>query len=290
MTSKAAAGESVTHAGDLVRLDFELWSELGGKPELLDTTREEVARSADATPPEGRSWGPRPHQIGGEYFPTGIENALVGVPVGEEVAREFAPADAFGERDPDLIELFSMHEIQRLPEMRREDAHLDLGTTLTIDGRRGRVVTLTAARVRVDFNPPFAGRKIRGKFKVVERIEEAAEQVRAIVDLQYGRGKEFHVEVHDKTISLKVPDRSKFDLAWMASKPRVIDRLRTQLKPHTIRVVEEYVTPTAEAKPADAGKAATTADAPAAEKDAEPATASPAKHAPRKAAPAAKSE
>jgi FKBP-type peptidyl-prolyl cis-trans isomerase 2 len=281
MTSKTAGDDGVTHPGDIVRLDFELWSEIGGKSELLDTTREEVARISGAEPSEGQTWGPRPHQIGGEYFPAGIENSLTGVKVGDEVQREFTPADAFGERDPDLIELFSMHEIQRLPEMRREDAHLDLGTNLTIEGRRGRVVQLTAARVRVDFNPPFAGRKVRGVFRVVSRIDEPAEQVRAIVELQYGRSAEFHVETHDHVLTLKIPDRSKFDIAWMAAKPRVIDRIRSQLKPHSIRIVEEYVTPVAETKAAEKAakpsEPAAEATAPAAETKAAPKRASHAK-------------
>lgn len=184
--------------------------------------------------------------LGGEYFPGAIEAALATAPIGEEFEREFAPADAFGERDPKLIELFTMHEISRLPEMRREDAHLDLGTVLTIEGRRGRVVTLTAARVRVDFNPPFSGRKVRAKFKILEKISDPAEQARGILELQYGRGSEFHIEIRDKTLTLRIPDRSKFDISWMAAKPRVVDRLRTQLHPETIRIVEEYVTPTPE--------------------------------------------
>jgi len=269
MTSKTAGEESITHAGDLVRLDFELWSESGGRTELLDTTREEVAQQAEAKPPEGRAWGARPHEIGGEYFPTGIENSLVGAKIGEEVVREFAPADAFGERDPDLIELFSMHEVQRLPEMRREDAHLDIGTTLTIEGRRGRVVSLTAARVRVDFNPPFAGRKVRGKFKVVERIDDPADQVRALLELNYGRSSEFHVEAHEKNITIKVPDRSKFDVHWFAAKPRVIDRVRAKIKPHKIQLVEEYVTP-AEPKAAEKTEATPVPDSSPASEPAEP--------------------
>ena len=232
MSPEAHHGSSarLTEKGDLVRLEYELWTESGGKTELLDTTNEELAQKESART-EGRTWGPRPHEIGGDYFPMGIENSLVGLKAGDEVQREFAPADAFGERDPNLIELFSMHQIERLPEMRREDAHLDIGTTVTIEGRRGRVVSLTAARVRVDFNPPFAGRKVRGKFKVVEGISEPAEQARAVVELQYGRSSEFHIEVHEKTITLKVPDRTKFDINWMAAKPRVIDRLRTHLHP-----------------------------------------------------------
>jgi FKBP-type peptidyl-prolyl cis-trans isomerase SlyD len=249
MSPEAHHGSSAraTEKGDLVRLEYDLWTESGGKTELLDTTHEELAQKENART-EGRTWGPRPHEIGGDYFPTGIENSLVGLKVGDEVEREFAPSDAFGERDPNLIELFSMHEVQRLPEMRREDAHLDIGTPLTIEGRRGRVVSLTAARVRVDFNPPFAGRKVRGKFRVVEGIAEPADQARAVIELQYGRSSEFHVEVHDKVVTVKVPDRTKFDIAWMAAKPRVIDRIRTHLHPHTIRVVEEYVTPAPEKK------------------------------------------
>jgi len=242
-----SSAAKATEKGDLVRLEFDLWTEIGGKTELLDTTHEELAQKENARI-EGRTWGPRAHEIGGEFFPPGIENSLVGLPLGEEVTREYAPADAFGERDPNLIELFSMHEVQRLPEMRREDAHLDIGTTLTIEGRRGRVVTLTAARVRVDFNPPFAGRKVRGTFKVLERVSDPAEQARGVIELQYGRSGEFTVELHDKVLTVKVPDRSKFDIAWMAAKPRVIDRLRTHLHPQTIRLVEEYVTPAPEKK------------------------------------------
>jgi FKBP-type peptidyl-prolyl cis-trans isomerase 2 len=280
MSPEAHSGshDGATKAGDLVRIDYDLWSEIGGKTELLDTTHEETAQNANVPPVEGRIWGPRPHQIGGDYFPTGIENSLVGVKVGEEVAREFAPAEAFGERDPKLIELFSMHEIERLPEMRRDDAHLDIGTVLTIEGRRGRVTSMTAARVRVDFNPPFAGRRVKGTFKVVEKIDDPVTQARAILELQYGRSTEFHVEHHDKTLTLKLPERSKFDIGWMAAKPRVIDRLRTYLHPDTIRIVEEYATPTPEKKTETAKPAA--ADA----KESAPATESEAEKSPKKPA------
>ena len=261
---------ATVQSGDLVRLDYDLWAESGGRTDLVDTTHEEVAQQANVPKLEGRTWGPRPHQVGGEYFPAAIETSLVGVKVGDSVEREYAPAEAFGERDPNLIELFSMHQIERLPEMRREDAHLDVGTILTIEGRRGRVVTLTAARVRVDFNPPYAGRKVRGKFTVTERISDPVEQARAIVEMQYGRANEFTIESREKALTLKVPDRSKFDIGWMAAKPRVIDRLRSYLKPHTIRLVEEYVTPTAEKADAAEKAPATDSGAEAPEKSERP--------------------
>ncbi len=237
-----------TQAGDLVRVEYDLWSEIAGKTELLDTTHEEVAQGANVHVHEGHVWGPKPHQIGGDFFPTGIENSLVGVAIGEEITREYTPAEAYGDRDPKLIQLFTMHEVERLPEMRREGAHLDIGTVLTIEGRRGRVVSLTAARVRVDFNPTFAGRRVKGTFKILEKISDPVEQIHAILELQYGRSGEFHIEHREKAFTIKVPERSKFDIAWMAAKPRVIDRIRSQLHPEAIRFVEEYVTPTPEKK------------------------------------------
>ena len=243
MTSKGGADASQTQAGELVQLEYDLWAESAGKTELLDTTHEETAQGAGLQVAAGTTWGPRPHQVGGEYFPAGIESALVGAKLGHEFEKEFAAADAFGERDPNLIELFSMHEIERLPEMRRENAHLDLGTVLTINGRRGRVTTLTAARVRVDFNPPYAGRKIRGKFKVLGKITEPVDQARAIVELHYGHGRDFHLEFTGKTLTLKVPERAKFDPGWIVAKARIVDRLRSQVNPEQIHVVEEYPRP-----------------------------------------------
>jgi FKBP-type peptidyl-prolyl cis-trans isomerase 2 len=230
--------------GDIVLLEYDLWSDTGGRTELVDTTHEDVARDAKIPIPDGATFGPRAHLVGGDEFPSSLEKAIVGAKVGETLDREFPPAEAFGERDPKLIELFSMHEISRLPEMRKDDAELDVGTVLTIGGRQGRVVTLTAARVRVDFNPRLAGRKITAKFHVVERVHAPAEQARALIELVYGRSKEFDVSVEDGTVTIKIPERSKFDFNWTAAKPRVIDRIRTQLKPQTIRVVEEYATPT----------------------------------------------
>jgi len=262
MSEHAATGAGHSKSGDLVLLDYELWTESGDKNELIDTSRADVAQKENFTLPAGYEFGARPHILGGDDFPAALETAIAGATVGHEVEKEFAAAEAFGERDPKLIELFSMHEIERLPEMRRENAELDVGTVLTIRGRRGRVVSYTAARVRVDFNPPFAGRKIRAKFKVVEPIIEPSARAQALVDLTYGRGKDFTVEMHEKVLSITLPDRAKFDLAWhAAAKSRLIERLRTHVHPKSIRFLEEYVTPTPKETKAAEEKAEKTAEA-----------------------------
>ncbi len=273
MAEQPALATPSPKPGELVLLDYDLWAETGGKWELIDTTRASVAEAEHLETPAGTEFGPRPHLLEGEEFPAALESAIRASAAGQEVEREFSPAEAFGEKDPKLIELFSMHEIERLPEMRRDDAELRLGTILTIHGRRGRVVTYTAARVRVDFNPPFSGRKIRAKWTVIETISEPVAKARALVELTYGRGKDFGVHFHEKVLTLTLPDRSKFDLAWhSAAKARLIERLRSQLHPTMVRYVEEYATPV-EAAPADAKK--TKAPAAAGRPEKEPKAAAP---------------
>jgi FKBP-type peptidyl-prolyl cis-trans isomerase 2 len=241
--------------GDLVLLDYELWSEFGGKRELLDTTRESAAKEAKAETPANALFRPRPYVVGRELFPGSlgrIEAALEGVVVGSEAEKEFPPSEAFGERDPDLVESFSIQKISRLPEMRREDSHLDLGTVLTIEGRSGRVSLITAGRVKVDFNRPQAGRKVQFKFKVLEKITDPTKVVTTVLDMEYGKGEEFPVQVEGAEVTIRLPDRVLFDLNWLVAKSRVIEDLRALLKVQKITFVEEHKTPAPKAPPAEA--------------------------------------
>ncbi len=234
--------------GDLILLDYDIWAESGEKSEVVDTTSKEVATSAHWEGRKEDEFGPIPYEVGKERLPAALDKLLEGAVVGAVVEKEIAAGDAFGDRDAKLIELFSLREIARLPEMRKEGASLDIGTTLTIDGRKGRVLSVTAGRVRVDFNNPLAGKRIKAKLTVKGKITAPEEIVRSIVELEYGRGKEFGVEHSGNRVTLRVPDRAKFDMLWHATKSRVVDDLRRFLKPESVEFVEEYKTPAEPAK------------------------------------------
>ena len=276
MTDKASSGP--VQKGDLVLVDYELWSEFGGKRELLDTTRESAAKEAKAETPETALFRPRPHVVGRELFPGSlgkIEAALEGATVGTEAEKEFAPSDAFGERDPDLVESFSIQKISRLPEMRREDAHLDLGTVLTIEGRSGRVSLITAGRVKVDFNRPQAGRKVQFKFKVLEKITDPSRVATTVLDMEYGKGEEFPVQVEGAEVTVRLPDRVLFDFNWLVAKSRVIEDLRSLLKVQKITFLEEHKTPAPKAPAAGASPATPSGAAEAAPKTEAPPSSTP---------------
>lgn len=228
--------------GDLIKLDFDIWVESGGRTEILDTTSMQVAQEAKWDGRKSEEFVAQPYEVGLGKFPAALEQTLEGAKVGDTVEKEFSPGEAWGERDPKLIELHSIKEIGRLPEMKKEDAHLDIGTVLTINGRRGRVLQVTAGRVRVDFNDPRSGKSIKARFTVKDKITKPDEMAKAIVEMEYGRSREFSVEHRGDHLTLKIPDRAKFDINWHAAKGAVVDRLRTHLKPATIHLVEEYKT------------------------------------------------
>lgn len=257
------AGEAVKK-GDFVFLDYEIWAEGAGKSEIVDTTSKDAAEKAKWEGKPATEFRPLPHLMGRDYFPGGIEKALEGLKVGESLDKEFPAAEAFGEKDPKLIELYSIREIARLPEMRRDDAHLDVGTILTINNRRGRVVSLTAGRVRVDFNNPFAGRKVKAKVKIVGKISGPEEVAKALIEMDYGQSSQFEVAIKDHVVTIKLPDRTKFDVNWFASKGKLVEDLRDHLKPTSIHFVEEFKTPPARAaeKEAPAAPAAEPSSAP----------------------------
>ncbi len=237
--------EQTIASGDLIKLDYDIWAESGGKSEIVDTTSNEIAQSANWTGRKEDEFAPQPYEVGRGKFPPSIEKLLESLTVGGTIEKEFAPSEAFGERDPKLIELFSVREVARLPEMRKDDATLDVGTVLNIRGRRGRVINVTTGRVRVDFNPDLAGKKIKVKFNVKEKISKPEEIALAVIEMEYGHSKDFHVEIKGDHVTVKVPDRIKFDLAWHATKSGIIDLLRKHIKPASILLVEEYKTPAA---------------------------------------------
>lgn len=243
MTETSAKSGEAVKKGDFVLLDYEIWAEGAGKREIVDTTSKEVADQAKWEAKPSTEFHPHPHLIGRDYFPGGIEKALEGLKVGETLDKEFPASEAFGEKDPNLIELHSIREIARLPEMRRDDARLDVGTILTIDNRRGRVVSLTAGRVRVDFNNPFAGRKVQAKVKILSKITGHDEVAKALIEMDYGQSAQFSVDVKDHVVTVKLPDRTKFDVNWFASKGKLVEDIREHLKPTSIHFVEEYKTP-----------------------------------------------
>jgi FKBP-type peptidyl-prolyl cis-trans isomerase 2 len=217
--------------GDIVKLEYEAWAEDTG--EMFDTTSEETAQE-NGIFNENAVYGPITVLVGAGRIFEGLEEALEGVAVGEEKEVVIPPDKAAGQRDPKLMEL---HPIR---EFHRKEIQPQVGMEVNINNRVGTIVGVTAGRVRVDFNRPLAGKSLKYKFKVVERIEKAESKIRGIVEMDYGNGDSFNMIMDDEIISLIMPDVCKYDQKWIMAKYRVVADLREVFGNVTIRFVEEY--------------------------------------------------
>ena len=91
--------------GAIIHVDYDLFS--GETGDLIETTREEIAKDYEMYQ-EGRNYSPMVCVVGSGNLIPGFETALKEAKVGKEVDVEIAPADAYGEKDPSLVETISI--------------------------------------------------------------------------------------------------------------------------------------------------------------------------------------
>ncbi len=155
-----------------VLVSYTAWV-LNGEEKVIDTTSEEVAREAGIYR-EGSVYEPELVVVGEKFLLEPVEKALVGMKEGEEKEIILEPKDAFGERDPKKIRILSARELTRRNIIPR------VGEEVEINGQRGRIIRVGAGRVVVDFNHPYAGRKVKFHVKVEKIITDDAEKLREL--------------------------------------------------------------------------------------------------------------
>jgi len=158
--------------GDFVRINYIGRLESG---EIFDLTLEDTAKKENIYN-TGFRYKPVPVVVGAGFVISGLDNAISGMQVGEKKTVEIEPKDAFGERDPKNVRvvpktLFKKHNME--PRQ---------GMIIDFSGVKGRVQSVSAGRVMVDFNNPLAGKKLKYELEITEKIEKTEEQVKAILE------------------------------------------------------------------------------------------------------------
>ena len=220
--------------GSLVRVDYEAWTEDG---ELFDTTRRDVAKANNKFD-ENVVYEPLPVLVGAGRVIPGFDEALEHADVGKEQDVTVPSEKAFGPRDPERVDTIPLREFQK------QEVVPYPGMRLQHQNRMATVVSVSAGRVRIDYNSPLAGKALRYKFTIVEEVTEPAEKVRRFIELAYGQGRagDFKVVVNGDKADVTLPDSCKYDQRWFVAKYRLVSDLRTYAGIRTTRFIEEYVT------------------------------------------------
>lgn len=109
---------------------------------------------------------------GAENVVPGLEAALSGRKVGDKLTVTVPPAEGFGEYDPEDFEVFDQDEL--------EGAELGAGVMLEDeDGYlfEGIITEINDGEVKVDFNPPLAGKTLNYQVEVLAVRDADAEEL-----------------------------------------------------------------------------------------------------------------
>ena len=217
--------------GEIITLDYE------GRTDgiLFDTTLEKVAKKEDAVV-ENRKYSPITVVVGEGRLVPGLENNLKQAKIGETTEITIAPEEAYGIRDTKLIETMSVAKFRRVCP----DAKGYVGEEITMDGRPGTLANVYGSRVRVDFNPPLAGKELVFKYTVKSVVKKPVDVIRSLFTMEYPADEDFEVKVEKGVAQIKLPERTKFDVNWFQAKYRVVAAIRKHTKVTDIEFLEHY--------------------------------------------------
>jgi FKBP-type peptidyl-prolyl cis-trans isomerase SlyD len=192
--------------GDFLRLEYT--GKVQETGEVFDTTDDKVAEENDIKS-ENKIYGAIPIIVGAGHVLKGIEDALIGMKEGEEKTLEIPPTEAFGERDPKLLQLIPMSEF------RKQGIKPQIGMAITMEGTTGIIRSISGGRVRVDFNHELAGKNLQYHIKVEKIITDDEEKIRSMINLHYPNPNidlESHkIIIEDGKVVIQMDEMTKFD-------------------------------------------------------------------------------
>ncbi|AEH24418.1 FKBP-type peptidyl-prolyl cis-trans isomerase [Pyrococcus yayanosii] len=191
--------------GDVIRLHYT--GRVKETGEIFDTTYEDVAKEAGIYNPKG-IYGPVPVAVGAGHLISGLDKRLEGLEVGKKYTIEVPPEEGFGLRDPRLVKVFTLGQFRRQGIIPFPGLEVEITTE---DGKKlkGRVLTVSGGRVRVDFNHPLAGKTLVYEVEIVEKVDDPIEKIKALIELRLpmvDRDK-IMIEVGEKDVKIDFGDQ-----------------------------------------------------------------------------------
>lgn len=192
--------------GDFLRLKYT--GKVQETGEVFDTTDEKVAEEAGIKS-ENKIYGAIPIIVGAGHVLKGIEEALVDMKEGEEKSLEIPPEEAFGQRDPNLLQLIPMSEF------RKQGIKPQVGMGITLENTTGIIRSVSGGRVRVDFNHELAGKNLLYDIKVEKIITDDQEKVKSMISLHYLTPsidiENTKVTIEDGIVTIQLDEMAKFE-------------------------------------------------------------------------------
>jgi len=112
--------------------------------------------------------------VGAGYMIKGVDEALETMNVGDKKEIEISPDKGFGKRNLQMIKVIPETEFKKHGQRPAP------GMFITADNLRGRVMSVSSGRVKVDFNHPLAGKTLIYNVEVSKQEDKNEDKIKAI--------------------------------------------------------------------------------------------------------------
>ena len=182
---------------DFIEMEFTAKEKDG---EIFDSNRREVLEKLHEEHDHKIETKPFIFSLGQEMFLKGVDDFLIGKST-ESYTIEVAPEDAFGKRNPQLIQMVSLNFFKK------SNIQPEKGTMMNFDGKLGKIITISGGRVLVDFNNPLAGKDVIYDIKILRKVDDLSEKIKSFIEFLFKKDLAF--EIKDKQLVIKVEDEMK---------------------------------------------------------------------------------
>ncbi len=214
--------------GEFVKISYTARLEDGT---IIDSTDEGVAREAGLS--DKARYGDIVVVVGEKHVIEGLDEALEGKEVGFKGTIEVEPEKAFGRYDPDNKDVITLTKLKEKPVP---------GQRIQVGDRYGTVERIIGRRVVVDFNHPYAGKKIIFDVEIKEKIEDPIEKIKALFLLHTAKDVEARIE--DGKVIVEVPRGASFDQFFLLGKFRALEEIFKHFEDiNEVEFVERYPRP-----------------------------------------------
>ncbi len=179
--------------GDFIEIDFT--GKIKGGEVFDSTSKEELEKLYHKHEHQIK---PKPFIfcLGQSMFLKSLDDFLIEKEIEKQYEIELEPKNAFGKRAYSLIKkipmkVFIEQKINPVP-----------GAVFNFDGKAGKILTVSGGRVIVDFNHSLAGKTLVYKIKVLRKITDLNEKIKALNEFFFG--KDFKFEIKNKNLILEV--------------------------------------------------------------------------------------
>jgi len=210
--------------GDFILADFVGYTHEDHR--LFDTTKEDIAKAENVFEKD-EIYGPRLIIVGQGWMVPGVDEALIGMKVGQTKQLALDPQKAFGVRDAKQVRIIPRARV-------KTDQKLVRGMRVRIGNQSGTVRHVGGGRVTVDFNPVLAGYTVDYEITVTKKINTSKEKLEAFVYRRFAGVEEKSLTISTKgktvTIGLGADPRILLNQSLQIWKLGVTHDIETYLK------------------------------------------------------------